>query len=174
MSFYFYFKMISSTSWWAIEFNSWLLKKKYIRSRVFTKVFKRTAFGIISTTRIHKLPQPIVSLPHYSKILGRRYNNQTVGVAVMKRSVWQVYNTGTGEETFTSSLGILKCHDILINHIPSQKMYWNTIELGDTIMHGTNGMMSFCNNCLGSLGVNIFVYISLKHHFVVQVGQLSS
>ena len=51
------------------------------------------------------------------------------------------YSNGRGEETFVSSTDILKCHDILINIIPSQKMYGQNIDLGDNLVHGTIGTM---------------------------------
>ena len=62
------------------------------------------------------------------------------------------YSNRRGEETFTSSAGILKHHDILINTILSKKLYIQTIDQGDNLVHGTIGMVSFCNNCLESLG----------------------
>ena len=67
------------------------------------------------------------------------------------------YRNGRGEETFSSSAGIIKRHDILFNIIPSKKMYGQTIGLGGNIVHGTIGKMICCNNGLGILGVNIFV-----------------
>ena len=67
------------------------------------------------------------------------------------------YRNGTLEETFASSTFILKCHDILINLIPSKKTYGQTIERGDNLLHGTIGTISCCNNGLGSLEVDILV-----------------
>ena len=62
-----------------------------------------------------------------------------------------------GDETLTSSGGILKRHDILINLIPSQKMYGQTIEEGNNIVHGIIGTTIYCNIGLVSLGVNMFL-----------------
>ena len=63
------------------------------------------------------------------------------------------YRNERGEYTLTFSAGILKRHDILINHITSQKTYGHTIDQGDNLVHVTIGMMSCCNNGIGSLGV---------------------
>ena len=67
------------------------------------------------------------------------------------------YSNRRGEEIFTSSAGSLKCHDILINLIPSKKTYGQTIKRGDDLVHGTIGTISCCNNGLGSLEVDILV-----------------
>ena len=67
------------------------------------------------------------------------------------------YSNGRGEETFSSSAGILKFHDILISLIPSQKMNEQAIDRGSNLVYGPNWTISFCNNGLGSPGLNIFV-----------------
>ena len=51
------------------------------------------------------------------------------------------YRNRRGEETFVSTTGILKQHDILINLIPSQKMYGQMIDRGANILHDTIGTM---------------------------------
>ena len=67
------------------------------------------------------------------------------------------YSSGKGKDTFTSSAGIIKLHDILINIIPSQNMYEKTIDQYANVVYGTVGTMSCCNNVLVSLRVNIFI-----------------
>ena len=84
------------------------------------------------------------------------------------------YSNRRVEYTFASYAGILKRHDILINLIPSQNNYGQAIDWGNNLVHGTIGTMSWCNNLLGSLRVNLFVWIGLKRRLIVQVGLLSS
>ena len=83
------------------------------------------------------------------------------------------YRNGRGDYIFTSSTGILKRHDILINIITYQNICGHTIKQVANLVHGTIGKMSFCNNGLGRLGVDLFVYLSLKRRLVVHVEQLS-
>ena len=47
------------------------------------------------------------------------------------------------------------------------------IDRGANLMHGMIGTMIFCNNGLGSLRVDIFIYLSLDLRIVIRVGQLS-
>ena len=58
---------------------------------------------------------------------------------------------------FASYTGILKRHDILINIIPYQTIYEQTIGLGANLVHDMIGTISCYNNGIGSLRVNIFV-----------------
>ena len=58
---------------------------------------------------------------------------------------------------FAFSAGIIKLQDTLINLIPSQKMHGHNIEQGANLVHEKIGAMSFCNNSLVSLEVNVFV-----------------
>ena len=67
------------------------------------------------------------------------------------------YRNSRREETLKYSAGILKHHDILINIIPSQNMYGQTIDQSDNLVHGMIGTMSCCNNGLGSIGFHLFV-----------------
>ena len=67
------------------------------------------------------------------------------------------YRNKRVEETFTSSVGILKRRDILINIIPSQKKYEQTIYRGANIVHGMIGTMSCYNIGLGSIRVDPFL-----------------
>ena len=72
--------------------------------------------------------------------------------------MWGVeYNNGRGEDTFTSSTGILGRHDILINIIHTQIFFVKMIDWGDNTLYGMIGTIIFCNNGLGSLGVNLFI-----------------
>ena len=52
------------------------------------------------------------------------------------------YRNGGGEEIFTSFVDILKCHDILINIIPSLDMYGQKSGRSANLVHGTIGTMS--------------------------------
>ena len=84
------------------------------------------------------------------------------------------YRSQIGKETLASSGGILKCHDIFINIITSQKMYGRTIDGGANLMQVTIWTMGCYNNGLGSIGVDIVLYLGLKRRLVVRFGQLSS
>ena len=50
-------------------------------------------------------------------------------------------------------------------------MFGQTIDRGANLVHDMIGMMSYCNIGLGGLGVNIFVWISLKYRLVIRVRQ---
>ena len=58
---------------------------------------------------------------------------------------------------FSSYTGIHKRHDSLINIIPSQNIYGETIDQGDNLVQGMIGMMSCCNNFPVCLGVDHFL-----------------
>ena len=67
-----------------------------------------------------------------------------------------LYRNRKEEETFASSAGIPKLHDIHINLVPFQKMYGKTIYQGANIVHDMIGATSCCNIGLGSIRVDIF------------------
>ena len=52
-------------------------------------------------------------------------------------------------------------------------MYGDMIERSDNLVQETIRAMSCYNNGLGSLGVNIYLYLGLKRHLVIQIGKFS-